>query len=240
MGAPSVLELAEPGQIAIHAAIDADEVWDLLPPLKAAGAIVDPRRARREARAVRRAGLAEALPRAAEIVADVRDRGDEALLDWTRAARRRAAGRAARAGGGARGGRARPGGARRARARLAEAVRAFHEPQRPPDTTVEAVARRRARAPLPAARLGRDLRARRAAPLPSSLVMAAVPASVAGVARIAVVSPRPRAALLATARELGLDEVYAVGGAQAIAALAYGTETIRAGRQDRRPRQLAG
>ncbi|HZR91170.1 MAG TPA: ATP phosphoribosyltransferase [Gaiellaceae bacterium] len=38
MGAPSVLELAEPGQIAVHAAIDVDQVWDLLPPLKAAGA----------------------------------------------------------------------------------------------------------------------------------------------------------------------------------------------------------
>ena len=38
MGAPSVLQLAEPGQIAVHAAVDADEIWDLLPPLKAAGA----------------------------------------------------------------------------------------------------------------------------------------------------------------------------------------------------------
>jgi len=38
MGAPSVLELADPGQIAVHAAIDADRVWDLLAPLKAAGA----------------------------------------------------------------------------------------------------------------------------------------------------------------------------------------------------------
>jgi ATP phosphoribosyltransferase len=38
MGAPSVLSLAEAGQIAIHAAVDADEIWDLLPPLKAAGA----------------------------------------------------------------------------------------------------------------------------------------------------------------------------------------------------------
>src|SRR6478752_334688 len=38
MGAPSVLQLAEPGQIAVHAAIEADQVWDLLPPLKAAGA----------------------------------------------------------------------------------------------------------------------------------------------------------------------------------------------------------
>src|SRR5256885_6370879 len=56
--------------------------------------------------------------------------------------------------------------------------------------------------------------------------MGAGPAQVAGVGRIAVVSPRPAEAVLATARELGLDEVYAVGGAQAIAALAYGTETV--------------
>jgi ATP phosphoribosyltransferase len=38
MGAPSVLPLAEPGQIAVHAAVDADDIWELLPPLKAAGA----------------------------------------------------------------------------------------------------------------------------------------------------------------------------------------------------------
>jgi ATP phosphoribosyltransferase len=38
MGAPSVLPLAEPGQIAVHAAVPADDIWDLLPPLKAAGA----------------------------------------------------------------------------------------------------------------------------------------------------------------------------------------------------------
>ena len=47
-----------------------------------------------------------------------------------------------------------------------------------------------------------------------------------GVERIAVVTPRPAEATLAVARELGIDEVYAVGGAQAVAALAYGTETI--------------
>ncbi len=38
MGAPSVLPLAEPGMIAVHAAVDVDEIWDLLPRLKAAGA----------------------------------------------------------------------------------------------------------------------------------------------------------------------------------------------------------
>ena len=56
--------------------------------------------------------------------------------------------------------------------------------------------------------------------------MAAVPALVAGVGRIAVVTPNPVDATLVVARELGIDEVYAVGGAQAVAALAYGTETI--------------
>jgi histidinol dehydrogenase len=56
--------------------------------------------------------------------------------------------------------------------------------------------------------------------------MTAVPARVAGVRRIAVVTPNPADAILVAARELGIDEVYAVGGAQAVAALAYGTETI--------------
>jgi histidinol dehydrogenase len=66
---------------------------------------------------------------------------------------------------------------------------------------------------------------------PSSLIMAAVPAQVAGVGRIAVVSPpgpdgKVAPAVLATAAALGLDEVYAAGGAAAIGALAYGTATI--------------
>ena len=63
-------------------------------------------------------------------------------------------------------------------------------------------------------------------PLPSTLLMTAIPAQVAGVARICVVSPRPQAATLAAASLLGIREVYRYGGAQAIAALAYGTETI--------------
>ena len=63
-------------------------------------------------------------------------------------------------------------------------------------------------------------------PLPSTLLMTAIAAQVAGVARICVVSPRPQAATLAAASLLGIREVYRYGGAQAIAALAYGTETI--------------
>ena len=67
---------------------------------------------------------------------------------------------------------------------------------------------------------------------PSSLIMAAVPAIIAGVKEIVVVTPpsfdgKINPYLLSTAQELGISEIYKIGGAQAIAALAYGTETIR-------------
>src|SRR5215475_12433954 len=65
---------------------------------------------------------------------------------------------------------------------------------------------------------------------PSSVLMNAVPAKVAGVPRLAMVVPAPGGELsplvLAAAKLAGVDEVYRVGGAQAVAALAYGTETI--------------
>lgn len=63
-------------------------------------------------------------------------------------------------------------------------------------------------------------------PLPSTLLMTAIPAQVAAVERIVVVSPNPQPATLAAAYLLGISEVYRCGGAQAIAALAYGTESI--------------
>jgi len=63
-------------------------------------------------------------------------------------------------------------------------------------------------------------------PLPSTLLMTVIPAQVAGVPQIRVVSPRPAQATLAAAAFLGVREFYRVGGAQAIAALAYGTESI--------------
>ena len=64
-------------------------------------------------------------------------------------------------------------------------------------------------------------------PLPSTLLMTAIPAEVAGVERIVVTSPRPQKATLAAAALLGLREVYRCGGTQAIAMLAYGTTTVR-------------
>jgi histidinol dehydrogenase len=64
-------------------------------------------------------------------------------------------------------------------------------------------------------------------PLPSTLLMTVIPAQVAGVQRIVVVSPKPTKETLAAAALLGVSEFYRIGGAQAIAALAFGTESVR-------------
>ncbi len=68
------------------------------------------------------------------------------------------------------------------------------------------------------------------APYPSTVMMNAIPAQVAGVKRIVVVTPpaqfKQNPVIAATLKELNLFEVYTIGGAQAVAALAYGTETI--------------
>jgi histidinol dehydrogenase len=65
---------------------------------------------------------------------------------------------------------------------------------------------------------------------PSSVLMNAIPAKVAGVPRVVMVAPTPRGdtnpLVLAAARLAGVDEVYRIGGAQAVAALAYGTASI--------------
>jgi histidinol dehydrogenase len=63
-------------------------------------------------------------------------------------------------------------------------------------------------------------------PLPSTLLMTVTPAQVAGVERIVVCSPKPARETMAAAWLAGVAEFYRVGGAQAIAAMAYGTETI--------------
>jgi histidinol dehydrogenase len=65
-------------------------------------------------------------------------------------------------------------------------------------------------------------------PLPSTLLMTVVPARVAGVADVSVVCPRPAPAVLAAALEAGATRVLRIGGAHAIAALAYGTRSINA------------
>ncbi len=63
-------------------------------------------------------------------------------------------------------------------------------------------------------------------PLPSSLLMTAIPARVAGVGAVVAVSPRPHPAVLAAAIDAGVDRFFQIGGAHAIAALAHGTTTV--------------
>jgi histidinol dehydrogenase len=63
-------------------------------------------------------------------------------------------------------------------------------------------------------------------PLPSTVIMTVVPARVAGVGEVLVVCPRPDDAILCAAVEAGADQVWRVGGAHAIAALAYGTASL--------------
>jgi histidinol dehydrogenase len=63
-------------------------------------------------------------------------------------------------------------------------------------------------------------------PLPSTLLMTVIPAQVAGVKTIGITSPHPSPEILAAAKFLGIDKIFRIGGAQAIAALAFGTATV--------------
>jgi histidinol dehydrogenase len=109
-------------------------------------------------------------------------------------------------------------------------VRAFHERQREASWEINTgdggVVGQRV---LPVAAAGLYVPGGRAA-YPSTVVMNAVPAQVAGVRRIAIATPpgtlESNPAVAAVINELGIQEVYRVGGAQAIAALAFGTESI--------------
>jgi histidinol dehydrogenase len=151
----------------------------------------------------------------ADIVGDVRTRGDEALREW---ALRLDGVEPARAT-------PEPGLPNAAVLALADRVRRWHEAQRPADLRLEVepgVELERRWVPL------RSVGVYVPRSLVSTLVMCAVPARAAGVERIVVVTPPEGAGLVAAAAELlGVDDVWAVGGAQAIAALAYGTESIR-------------
>ena len=108
----------------------------------------------------------------------------------------------------------------------AKNIRSFAERQRPKEWDF---------APVPGVKTGQRIRPICAVgcyvpsgryPLPSTLLMTVIPAQVAGVERMVVVSPRPAQETLAAAALLGITEMYRLGGAQAIAALAYGTETV--------------
>jgi histidinol dehydrogenase len=112
----------------------------------------------------------------------------------------------------------------------ADRIRAYHEAQLPADRDyTDAIGMRLGARWLPVEAAGHYVPGGRAA-YPSSLLMNALPAKVAGVERLVVVTPTPGGAanplVLAAAHISGVDEIWRIGGAQAIAALAYGTDRI--------------
>ena len=164
----------------------------------------------------------------AAILADVRERRDAAVTDYTRrfdqrepvagsyeVPRERWDARAAAV-------------APELRAALefaARRIRAFHERQREPDLDVTLEGVRLELRVTPLARAGLYVPGGTAR-YPSSVLMTAIPAKVAGVPEVVMVTPGASDETLLAARIAGVDRVFELGGAQAIAALAFGTETV--------------
>lgn len=169
------------------------------------------------------------------ILADVQARGDEALMDYTRRFDRLEVHEAA----GLRLSQAElqaaldglPALERQALERAAERIRRYHEHQRTSSWMyTEADGTRLGQRVLPLDRVGLYVPGGKAA-YPSSVLMNAIPAQVAGVKELVMVVPTPdgvrNPAVLAAACLAGIQEVYTIGGAQAVAALAHGTRSIR-------------
>ena len=180
----------------------------------------------------RRESGADVASDVAAILADVRDRGDAALAEYTRRFEGFDLGedwriplddcRAAYDGLDI--------GLRSALDLAAQRIRAYHEAQLPTDRDyTDGIGVRLGARWRPVEAAGLYVPGGRAA-YPSSLLMNAIPARVAGVERLIVVTPAPNGAInplvLAAAHICGIDEIWRVGGAQAIAALAYGTDRI--------------
>lgn len=166
------------------------------------------------------------------IVQDVRARGDAALLEWTE-----------RIDGVALPALAVPQTEleaalatlspelRRSLQLAGERIREFHSHQPLPDWSTTTMGGRLGQRVTPLRRVGIYVPGG-TAPLPSSLLMSAIPAQVAGVEEIVVATPpgpegTVPAVILAAAALIGVNTIYTLGGAQAIAAMAYGTESVR-------------
>ncbi len=184
--------------------------------------------------AVRRESEADVEAAVRAIIERVRAEGDSALIDYTRQFDRFDPLKA----GGLRIGRDRVSAAREACPTdqidalqlAADRIRDYHERQKPQDLDYrDAAGMRLGHRWTPVGAAGLYVPGGTAA-YPSSVLMNALPAKVAGVERIVMVVPTPDGVLnplvLAAAEIAGIDEIYSVGGAQAVAALAYGTETI--------------
>jgi len=172
------------------------------------------------------------LARAAEIVDGVRHEGDAALLRYARELDGAVAGTASELALASKDGGAAdlPPGFVAAMEEAIRAVERFHKPQVRRGYVLEEDGVWLEERIEPLRRLGVYVPGGRAA-YPSTVVMTVVPARVAGVAEIAVATPpgayRTNAALRWTLERLGVREIWGMGGAHAVAAFAYGTETIR-------------
>ena len=166
----------------------------------------------------------------AEIVANVRERGDEALLEYTRrfdgvAAQSVAQLEVPRAGAqeALAGLAAEPA---RALRHALERIRAFHERQAQKSWEyTESDGTRLGQRVTPLARVGLYVPGGKAA-YPSTVLMNAVPAKVAGVRELVMTCPNPAPMVLAAAALAGVDRILSIGGAQAVAALAFGTDSV--------------
>ncbi|HLU18930.1 MAG TPA: histidinol dehydrogenase [Pusillimonas sp.] len=171
----------------------------------------------------------------ADVLKDVRHRGDEALLDYTRRFDRvdaasvqaleipRSEWEAAL--------NALPQDQRAALEEAARRVRSYHERQKAEGWSyTEPDGTRLGQKVTPLDRVGLYVPGGKAA-YPSSVLMNAIPAKVAGVPEVVMVTPTPDGVrnpiVLAAAAIAGVDRAWAIGGAQAVGALAYGTDTIR-------------
>jgi histidinol dehydrogenase len=170
--------------------------------------------------------LARVEPEVRAILAAVRERGDEAVLDYTeRFDRRRPEVLVLNRDAWLAEARSVDPAVREALEAAGDRIRRYHEHQREPGfryeeggielgQRIQPVAAAAVYAPGGKARY------------PSTVLMTAIPAAVAGVERIVLVTPNPTAEILAAADVAGVTEVVDAGGAQAIAAVAYGTESI--------------
>lgn len=175
----------------------------------------------------RAAGLEGEADRAArEVIAAVREHGDAAVSAFTarhegRDLREFELSRDHRSAAAARV----PAELREALALAAANIRAFHETQRVADTGLHGEAIQLTSRARPLARVAVYAPGGTAA-YPSSVLMAAIPAKVAGVREVILLTPRPSDVVLCAAELAGVDRVFAIGGAQAIAAVALGTAQV--------------
>lgn len=197
--------------------MDVDELADLSPD-------------RRRALFDRDAGLEEVGSEVEQILRRVREDGDDAVRALNEELDGATVGNLAVTGSLERASEAIDAELREAMETAAENVRAFHERQRREDWREDEEGRELGRRFRPLERVGAYVPGGTAT-YPSSAIMTVVPAKVAGVEQVVVATPPADPVddvTLAALQIAGADEVYQVGGAQAIGALAYGTETIPA------------